>query len=306
MKRIVIAGGAGLIGRALAAEMITAGYEVIVLSRQPEQVDGLPQGARAEKWDGRTVAGWSTLIQADTTLVNLAGASIGSPPLPWTPARKSRIRESRLNAGRAIVEAIRAAREKPRALIQASAIGYYGLRGDETLTEKNSAGADFLSQVGVDWEASTAAVEPLGVRRAIIRTGVVLSARGGALPLLALPVRWFAGGPLGSGRQWISWIHLADQVGAIRFLIENENARGAFNLSAPQPVTNLEMVRALGRVLRRPVWLPVPGWALKFALGELAELLLLGGQRVAPERLQQLGYAFRFAEVDAALRDLLG
>lgn len=305
MNRVLITGGTGLIGRALAGDLAQAGYDVIVLSRNPSKVADLPQGVRAEPWDGRTAAGWGALVEGAAAIVNLAGESIGIPPLPWTAERKRRIRDSRLNAGRAIVEAVEVAKIKPRVVIQSSAVGYYGLRGDEIITEESAPGNDFLSQVGKDWEASTEPVEAMGVRRAIIRTGVVLSRGGGVLQFLSLPFRFFAGGPLGSGKQWMSWVHEADEIGAIRFLIETESARGAFNLSAPQPLTNAEFSRVLARVMNRPAFFRVPGFVMKAALGELAELLLLGGQRVMPNRLQAAGFKFRFPEAKAALRDLL-
>ena len=305
MNRVLITGGTGLIGRALAGDLAKAGYEVIALSRNPSKVSQLPQGVRVEQWDGRTAAGWGALVEGAAAIVNLAGESIGIPPLPWTAERKRRIRDSRVNAGRAVVEAVQAAKNKPRAVIQSSAVGYYGLHGDEIITEESAPGDDFLAQVSKEWEASTDQVEAMGVRRAIIRTGVVLSREGGVLQFLSLPFRFFVGGPLGSGKQWMSWVHEADEIGAIRFLIETESARGAFNLSAPQPLTNSEFSRVLARVMNRPAFFRVPGFVMKAALGELAELLLLGGQRVMPARLQAAGYAFRFPEAEAALRDLL-
>jgi uncharacterized protein (TIGR01777 family) len=303
MQRIIITGGTGFLGRALAQELRDTGNEIIFLSRDPARAQ-IVRDARVEPWDARTGAGWSSLITADTVIVNLAGSSIGIPPLPWTASRRRAILSSRINAGRAVVEAIRAAREKPRGVVQASAVGYYGPRGDEIVTEATPAGTDFLARVCVAWEDSTREVEALGVRRAVIRTGLPLSFREGVLPWFALPFRFFVGGSLGNGKQNVPWIHLADYLGATRFLIENESARGVFNLSAPNPVTNREFARALGRVLHRPAFFPTPGFALKLALGELAELLLLSGQRQVPHRLLELGYTFKFSNVDAALRDL--
>jgi hypothetical protein len=305
MKRVVITGGSGFIGRALTDELLKVGYEVIWLSRNRDKTRNVPSGVRVEKWDGRTAQGWGALANGATAIVNLAGESIGIPPIPWTAARKERIRASRVDAGKAIVEAARAANEKPRVIVQASAVGYYGARGDEIIIEKNSAGSDFLSQVAMEWEASTAEVESLGVRRVVIRTGLPLHKKGGVFPFLVLPFKIFFGGPIGNGRQWLSWIHLADQISANRFLIENESARGAFNLTAPNPLTNADFGRVLARVLRRPFWFPVPAFALKLALGEMAESLLLSGQRVVPERLQQAGYQFKFDDAERALRNVL-
>ena len=305
MKRVLVTGGTGLIGRALAGDLTRAGYEVIMLSRNPAKTRDFGPGIRVERWDARTAEGWGSLVEGAAAIVNLAGASIGIPPLPWTTARKREIRTSRLNAGRAVVEAVRQARIKPRVVIQASGVGYYGLHGDEVLTEDAPAGKDFLASVAVDWEASTAEVEAVGVRRAIVRTGLLFSRRASVLQYMALPFRLFVGGPLGSGKQWQPWIHMDDEIGVICFLIENEMARGPFNLAAPNPVTNAELARIMGRVLHRPAFIPTPAIAMKLIFGELAELLLLGGQRAVPQKLSQLGYKFKFTDVELALRDLL-
>ena len=302
---VVITGGSGLIGGALARELGSAGHEVTILSRDPGKLKALPAGVRAEPWDGKTAAGWSALLDrqgGDTAIVHLAGESIASGR--WTEERKRRIRDSRVESGKAILQAIRAAAVKPRVLLQGSAVGYYGPRGDEVVREDAAPGNDFLAEVCKAWEASTAEAEALGVRRAILRTGVVLAREGGALPKMALPFKMMAGGPLGGGRQWFPWIHLADEVGAIRFLVEREDAKGPFNLTAPNPVTNRDLTRLLARVLHRPGLLPAPGFALRLALGEMADMLL-NGQRVAPSRLLELGYTFRFPDAEPALRSLL-
>src|SRR5689334_12122533 len=198
--RVIITGGTGLIGRALAADLAFERYEVIVLTRRPEQVTRLPQGVRAVGWDGRTAAGWGGLADGADVIVNLAGESIAAGW--WTEARKRRILESRVNAGRAVVEAVNAATRKPGLVIQASAVGYYGPHGDEEVTETLPAGNDFLADVCREWESSTAEVQALGVRRVILRTGIVLSRAGGPLPLMRLPFQFFVGGPLGNGKQW--------------------------------------------------------------------------------------------------------
>ncbi len=305
MKRVIITGGSGFIGRALTRELLDAQYEVVWLSRNPATTRAVPAGVRVEKWDGRSAQGWSALAEGAFAIVNLAGESIGIPPLPWTNERKRRIRDSRVNASKAVVEAVRLAREKPRVIVQASAVGFYGARGDEVITEKNSAGHDFLADVAVAWEASSAEVETLGVRRVVTRFGLPLDKSGGVFPFLVMPIRLFVGGPIGSGRQVIAWIHLHDAVRAIRFLMEKDDARGAFNLTAPEPLTNAELGRVIARVLRRPFWLPVPAFALKLALGEMAELLLLNGQRVLPERLLRAGFKFQFPTAELALKDVL-
>lgn len=306
--RVIITGGTGLIGRALAAELAGAGYEVVLLSRRPEQAIGLPPGVRAERWDGRTASGWGSLVEGAEAIVNLAGENLageGLFPSRWTPERKGRILQSRLNAGAAVVEAVRAAAVKPRVLIQASGIGVYGPRRDEELTEESSIGSDFLATVVVRWEASTAAIEELRVRRAVIRSGPVLSMAGGALIRMLLPFRFFVGGWFGSGRQWLPWIHIADEVAAIRFLIENPRASGIFNLCAPQPLTGRDFGLVIGRVMRRPAFLPVPAIFMRLAFGEVATVVL-DGQRALPKRLLDLGFRFRFPDAESALRDLLG
>ncbi len=298
--RVLITGGTGFLGRALTKRLREAGYEVIVLSRRPERAR-LPPGVQAVRWDGRTATGWAALADGAFALINLAGESIGQR---WTAAARQRIRESRLNAGRAVVEAVAAASMKPQVLLQASAVGYYGPHGDERLTEEDPPGNDFLARLAVDWEASTQPVEAMGVRRVILRTGLVLERDGGALARLLLPFRLFVGGPLGDGRQGWSWIHRADWVEAVKFLMECPDARGPYNLTAPQPVSNAEFSRVLGRVLGRPSWLPVPAFALRLAFGEGASFLLTG-QFVLPRRLLEAGFVFRYPDLESALRAIL-
>jgi uncharacterized protein len=306
--RTIITGGTGLIGRALAARLAGEGREVIILTRSPARAAGLPRGVRAVGWDGRTPEGWGAMADGAAAIVNLAGANIageGLLPARWTPERKAVIRDSRLNAGRAVAEAVARATVKPAVVIQASGVGYYGSCGDEVLTEDSGPGTDFLARLAADeWEPSTQAVEEMGVRRVIIRSGAVLDAGHGALPRLVLPFRFFVGGRLGDGRQYLPWIHVADQVEAIRFLADHPAARGPYNLVAPEQVTNAEAARMLGRVLRRPSLVPVPGPALRLALGELTTVLL-EGQRASARRLLQLGYEFRFPALEPALQDLL-
>ncbi|MCA1552878.1 MAG: TIGR01777 family oxidoreductase [Chloroflexi bacterium] len=303
MGRVIITGGTGLIGDALTKALASKGHEVILLSRDPGKAQDLPRGARCIAWDGRTANGWGKYADGANAIVNLAGATIARPP--WTASYKRLIRRSRVDAGRAIVEAVRDAKQKPAVLIQSSGINYYGVQSDAVRTEQSPAGNDYLSDVCKDWEASTAEVEPMGVRRAIIRTALVMAKEGGVLPLMALPFRFFVGGPLGSGKQYVSWIHLTDEVGAIQFLIENAQASGAFNLVAPKPVTNREFSRALGHALHRPSWFPTPALPMRLALGEMATLLVLGSMRVVPDGLQRAGYHFQFTDVDTTLRDVL-
>ncbi len=301
--RVLISGGTGLIGRALTRALVDRGDEVVILSRSPQRhAAHLPQGVQLLAWDGRTPTGWGEIVNTVDAVVNLAGANIAEGR--WTAARKRVIRESRLHAGHALVEAIRDATSKPHVLIQASAVGYYGPRGDEIVTEGTPPGSDFLAQLAVEWEASTREVEAWGIRRPIIRTGVVLSMEGGALPRMLPPFKLGLGGPLGSGRQWFPWIHMADEVGAILFLLDREEAHGPYNLSAPNPVRNEEFTRALGEILHRPTLFRVPAFALRLLFGEMATVLL-EGQRAIPRRLLDEGYTFRYEDVRSALRALL-
>jgi hypothetical protein len=306
--RVVITGGTGLIGRALSANPAADGHEVIVLSRFPERAPDLATVAQLVRWDGSTAEGWAHLADGADAIVNLAGANLAGPgffPSRWTEKRKQEIRESRIRVGQAVTEAVAPVSQRPEVVIQVSGVGYYGPHGDETLDEDTLPGTDLMAHLAhEEWEPSTKAVEELGVRRVIVRSGGVLDAKRGALPRLVLPFRLFAGGPIGSGRQWLSWIHREDEVRAIRFLIENQEARGPFNLCTPNPVTYGQLARALGRVMGRPSWIPLPGFAMKLAFGEVSSVLL-EGQRVLPRRLQEAGFEFRFPEIEGALRDLL-
>ena len=301
--RVLITGGSGLIGSALARELGKASLDVVVLSRDPSRVKDLPANVRAVRWDGVSPEGWGDLAEGpDTAIVHLAGEGIADGR--WSAERKRRIVDSRVKSSAAVALAIRQAKVKPRVLLQGSAVGYYGACGDELASEEHPPGTGFLAQVCIDWEKSTDEVEALGVRRVVLRTGIVLAREGGALPKMALPFRLFAGGPLGNGRQWVPWIHLADEVGAIRFLLETEAARGPFNLAAPEPVRNRDLGRVLGEVLHRPSLLPAPAFALHLALGEMAAMVL-EGQRAVPTALQKLGYTYRFPDLGRALHHLL-
>ena len=307
--RVIITGGTGLIGSTLAANMVADNHDVIVLSRSPQKkAPSLPDAVQVVGWDARTAEGWGHLAEGADAIVNLAGANLAGTdffPQRWTDERKRVIRDSRVNAGRALVDAVERARQKPRVVIQASGVGYYGDRGDEILDEDASPGRGFLAELAAeDWEPSTAPVEEMGVRRAIVRSGGVFSTEEGALPRLVLPFHLFVGGHIGSGDQWVSWIHIQDEVRAIRFLIEHQEARGAFNLVAPEPMTNAGLAKTIGQVMNRPVWIPLPGFAMRLAFGEVADVLL-ESQRAIPKRLLDLGFEFRFPEARAALRDLL-
>ena len=305
--RVVITGGTGLIGRALAAELIKAKYEVVVLSRNPGKVKDLPEGVRAAQWDGKTAQGWGELADGAYAIINLAGENLAGKSwfsIRLTKSRKERIVNSRVNAGRAVVEAVKAARVKPQVVLQVSGVSYYGARDNQPVSESEKPGSEFLAAICVDWEGATRPVEALGVRRVVVRLGVVLSRDEGALPRQMLPFKLFVGGPLGSGKQGYAWIHMQDTVQAMKFLIENPQAQGVYNLAAPQMTNNRDFGRALARTLHRPFYFPVPAFGLRIAFGEAATLLL-DGQFVDPGRIQKLGYEFRFPEVELALQDTL-
>jgi len=299
--RVIITGGTGLIGRALAQSLVTDGHEVIVLTRNPNRSSGLPTAVKLVGWNGESANGWSQFADSADAIVNLAGEGIADGR--WSEERKRSIYLSRVNAGKAVMEAIEAATIKPKVLIQSSAVGYYGASDDRILTESAGPGADFLAQVCFDWEASTAGASSLGVRRVVIRTGIVLSNDGGAWPKIVLPFKLFAGGPMGNGKQYWPWIHLEDEVRAIRFLMENPEASGVYNLSAPTPLTSSEFAKVLGGVMGRPAFFPAPAPALKIALGEMSTVLL-DGQRAVPQRLQDVGFTFKYASAESAFRAL--
>ena len=301
---VLITGGSGLIGSALAKRLADSGHTITSVSRSPntERLDHPAQSWISWEPDDLVQA----LGKADA-VVNLAGTSIaGSNPLymRWTNHRKKQILESRLKAGSLLSDAISRADRVPEVFIQASAIGFYGNTGQGQIDETAQAGSDFLAAVCRKWEGSTKSIEELGVRRIIARIGLVFSPDGGLLELLKLPFLLFAGGKIGSGEQYLSWIHINDLVNSIIFLLENSQTQGIFNLTAPMPVQNQEFTRAIAAVLNKPAWLTVPDFLLKLLLGE-ASTLALEGRSVFPKRLLDAGYAFQFDQVESALADLL-
>ncbi|MBI3159937.1 MAG: TIGR01777 family protein [Chloroflexi bacterium] len=306
--KTVISGGTGLLGSTLGRDLAKDGHEVVALSRSPEKARNLPDGVRAVGWDGRTVGEWAGELEGATAVVNLAGyrlAAANPLTMRWTKVRRQRIIQSREDAGRVLAEAVRQAASKPKVFVQCSAVGFYGVLGDEEVDETAPPGNDFLARVCQRWEASSKPVEEAGVRRVVVRIGVVLANGNAAFDLQKLPIALFVGGPIGSGRQVLPWIHIDDVVGAIRFLIDSPAQQGAFNLTAPAPVASREFGRMLARLMRRPYWFPVPAFMLKLALGEVSTVVL-DGQRAVPARLQAAGYPFRFAALESALLDLLG
>jgi uncharacterized protein (TIGR01777 family) len=300
--RVIITGATGFIGRALC-KALHKDYEVIALSRDASRAaKSIGEMATVIEWDGRTTGSWFQQANGAFAIINLAGESIASGR--WTESKKAGILHSRLDSARAVIDAIKQMDKKPTVVIQASAIGFYGSRQDEPLDEESTPGKGFLANVCRDVENSVEKIEELGVRCIVIRTGVVLGRDGGAFVKLVKPFRFYLGGHLGNGRQWFSWIHLEDQIAAIKFLMENEHLKGVFNLTAPQPVTMKEFCKILGKVMHRPVWLNIPAFAARLAFGEMADEMLLSGQKVLPKRLLNTGFDFKYTDVKKALIDI--
>jgi uncharacterized protein (TIGR01777 family) len=293
--KIMIAGGSGFIGRALTDSLLADHHQVFVLTRQ------LAKSNDQIQWDGKTTKGWSECVDEMDAIVNLTGFSLAH--WPWTKSNKQRFIDSRVLPGLALASAIKESTHRPRVFIQASGINYYGLSGDLVVDESGPPSDDFLAQLTVRWEDATKSIEEMGVRRVVLRQAVVLSKRGGIFPLMALPVRLFAGGPIGNGKQAVQWIHVADVVGAIRFLMENQNANSAYNLIAPTPTSNAEFMRAVAKTLHRPDWLRTPAFMLRTILGEMS-VLVTEGRYCQPKRLLEAGYQFRFPQIQDALADL--
>lgn len=299
--QMLIVGGTGFIGKAMVRHFAPQ-HTVWVLTRAPERAkSALPKGARAVGWDGQTLGDWARLLDEAEVVINLAGEPIAQR---WTPEVKRRLWDSRVRTTELLAQAITQAMQPPRLLLQASAIGVYDQSPTVIADENGPYGTGFLAELGKAWEAAAQPVEACGVRVCYLRIGVVLGRGGGALERMLTPFKLGVGGPLGSGKQWLSWIHLHDVVEAAAFLIAREDLKGAFNFTAPNPVTMNEFARALGRVLLRPALFRAPAFALRLMLGEMAEFLLQGS-RVLPKRLLEAGYSFRFPTVDEALRDLL-
>ena len=293
--RIVIAGGSGFIGEAVVRRLVTRGDDVAVLSRNPAKV----RVGRGVVWDGRAQGPWSEEIANADAIVNLAGENVGEGR--WTETRKRKLIGSRVSATGAIVQALRNAPPRERVFVSASAVGYYGFtHGDEELDESASRGGGFLAELVEEWEAAARESDPL-VRLVLLRFGVVLAPDGGALKRLLLPFRLGVGGRVGSGEQWMSWIDRDDAVRIIEWAIDNQSARGVYNATAPAPLRNRDFTRAVGHALHRPTVMPVPAFALRLAFGEMAEEMLLGGQRVVPRRAEREGFRFEVPTLDASL-----
>ncbi|MGC8784775.1 MAG: TIGR01777 family oxidoreductase [Armatimonadota bacterium] len=301
--RILVAGGTGFIGKALCRDLLLAGHEVAVLTRNATRAVGrVPQGAGVAQWSPEQPEGLAQVLSDADAVVNLSGESVAAQR--WTPQFKQRLLDSRVNSTRTLVQAIRQAEPRPKVLVNASAVGIYGDRGEEELSETSSPGAGFLAELAIRWEQAAEEAREVGVRVVKLRIGVVLGEGGGALEKMILPFRFFMGGPFGSGRQWFPWVHLDDVTGLTLHALQNEAVDGAVNVVAPGIVRLKEFCRVLGRVIRRPSWLPVPGFALRLIAGELGETLLWS-QRVVPQVAVQTGYTFRYPQLEEALRAVL-
>lgn len=308
--KLVIAGGTGFLGGRLAESSAEAGHEVIVLTRslpsgvtQHDPSTGRPGVTRAG-WRPEGLDEWAVRLDGADAVVNLAGESIGAAR--WTPQTKRRLRESRLAATRALVDAARRARRPPRVFVSASAVGYYGAAvGDRVLDEEAPPGEDFLARLCVDWEQEASRATDFGTRVVLVRTGLVLDAGGGAVAKMLPAFRLGLGGRFGSGRQYVPWIHRLDWVELVQWALAEPRVSGPLNATAPNPVTNAAFARALGRALGRPTWLPAPAFALRLVLGEMADALLLSGQRAVPARALARGFEFRFRDLDRALDHIL-
>ncbi len=304
-RRIVIAGGSGTVGRQVAAALVAGGDEVVVLSRDPDRAaSSLPSGAEAVRWSVAATQELSAALADASAVVNLAGIPIG--PLPWTPGRKRAIRDSRLRATTALVKSIAGLPpdHRPGVLVNASGTDVYAGRDEAPATESTPPADDFLARVCLVWEAAARAAEPLGVRVVILRQAFVLAPGAPVLRLLALPFRLFLGGPLGSGRQWFSWIHVADLAGLYERAVASPEMTGIYNAASPEPCRNAELAAALGRALGRPSWLRVPGWIIRLGLGE-ESTLVLDSRRAVPDRATKDGFTLRYPDLEAALRDVL-
>jgi uncharacterized protein (TIGR01777 family) len=295
--KLVITGATGFIGSFLV-EQLRQKHSLELFSRKPPSDT---RNLRWVAWDPGSSGAWEKSIDGADGIINLVGEPIAGKR--WSPEQKEKIRSSRVRTTRVLVEAIGKANNKPKFLINASAVGYYGPRGDEVLTESSKPGEGFLADVCRQWEEEARRAEDHGIRVVVLRTGIVLAKGKGALAKMVKPFKFFAGGPLGSGQQWMPWIHIDDEVGLIQFLMDRSDAAGPFNATAPNPVTMEQFCKALGVAVNRPSWAGVPASLLTLALGEMADMLLTG-QRAVPEAAEKLGYNFRYSNIAEALRSL--
>ena len=301
--QVVVAGGTGFIGRPLVRALVRGGARVSVITRDPARMQRhLPVGVLALGWTDSEEGSWRRVITEADAVINLCGAPIAAQR--WTPAYRDELRASRVGPTRQLVQAMEDA-PRERAFLSGSAVGYYGDRGDAALPESAPPAKDFLGELCVEWEAVAQEAERSGARVVLLRTGVVLGKGGGILERMSLPFRWFVGGSLGSGRQWVPWIHLEDVIGMVHWALDNRDVRGPLNLVAPNPVRMREFAGALGKAMHRPALARVPAFALRLALGDLAQALL-ASQRVVPEVARRLGYQWKYETLARALAEALG
>jgi len=293
--KVLITGASGLIGTALQPRLRAKGHDALLASRSEPKDDSWIQ------WDPENGFADPSKLEGIDAVVHLAGETVSG--LRWTDEKKKAIRNSRVVGTRSVVDAISELETRPRVLVSASAIGFYGDRGDEVLTETSKSGKTFLAEVSREWEAESRRAEDSGVRTVLLRTGIVLSKDGGALGTMLMPFKLGLGGVVGDGKQWMSWVSLDDHVDVIVFALENDNVRGAVNSVSPDPVTNEEFTKVMGEVLYRPTFIPVPEFAVHMMFGEMGEALLLDSTRVIPKRLTDLGYKFKFPDLKKAIEN---
>lgn len=291
--KVLITGASGLLGQALQKSFEERGYEMLLASRKE------PEDDRHIQWSIEDGFADPAKLEGVDVVVHLAGENVSG--LRWTDEKKKAIRDSRVLGTRNVVDAISKLKKKPKTFIASSAIGFYGERGDEEMTESSAVGDTFLADVSKEWEGESRRAEDAGIRTVLLRTGIVLSKDGGALSTMLLPFKMGVGGVVGSGKQWMSWISLDDEIAIINYCIENENIRGAVNAVAPNPVTNQEFTKTLGEVLYRPTFLPLPEFAVSMIFGEMGDALLLASTKVVPKRLLDAGFEFRFPDLKPAI-----
>jgi uncharacterized protein (TIGR01777 family) len=302
-KRVIVTGATGLIGKRLCAELIANGDHVVVFSRDPEKARKIVPGAvEYVAWTPAETGPWTSAVEGADAVIHLAGAPVFGKR--WSQSYKAQIRDTRVLGTRGLVNALAAASAKPSVFVCGTAVGFYGFRDDTKLDESATPGSDFLAKVCIAWEQEARWAKEFGIRTVIVRSGIVLDPKEGALAQMMLPYRFFVGGPILPGRQWFPWIHIDDEVGLIRFALDDERVRGTINAVAPEQLTNRDFSRTLGKVMGRPSLMPAPGFALRVILGGVAGMLT-EGQRVVPAKAQQLGYRFKYPTAEEALRHLL-
>ncbi len=301
-KKIIVTGATGLIGKSLCEKLISNGYEITIFSRSKSKAEKIiPNAAAYVEWDYKNINSFQKNVDGKDAIIHLSGANLGAKR--WTENYKKIIYESRIISSRNLVEAIKYAANKPKIFISASAVGFYGEKGDQLITEESSAGNDFLSKICYDWEEAAALSTKYGCRHSAVRTGIVLSLQEGMLNKMITPFKFFVGGPLGNGKQWVPWIHLVDLINLYIFILENE-IHGAVNAASPNPVRMNNFADELGNVLNRPSYFRVPKFAIKIAAGEIADFILMS-QRVIPKKLKEANFNFNFVDLKNALTDTI-